>query len=215
MNFHKKWKFLFPAMITTMLVFIPWDIIKTSIRVWGFNPDHVQGWYFFNLPVEEVLFFIAIPYACLFTYHAFGYLIKKDYFGEAAKYITITLILLLTLVALFNTERTYTLVTFLATAFFLLIHFIFIKDKTYMGRFYFMYMVILIPFFLVNGALTGMFTPEPVVWYDDTKNLGIRIGTIPIEDSVYGLLMLLMNVTVYEALQSRFNRKEVQIRQGK
>lgn len=75
-----------------------------------------------------------------------------------------------------------------------------------MGRFYFMYLVILLPFFLVNGALTGMFSPEPVVWYDHTQNLGIQIGTIPIEDSVYGLLLLLMNVTIYEALQSRSKR---------
>ena len=75
-----------------------------------------------------------------------------------------------------------------------------------MGRFYFMYLVILLPFFLVNGALTGMFSPEAVVWYDNTQNLGIRIGTIPIEDSVYGLLLLLMNVTIYEALQSRSKR---------
>lgn len=72
-----------------------------------------------------------------------------------------------------------------------------------MGRFYFTYLIILIPFFIVNGALTGLFTPEPVVWYDDSQNLGIRLGTIPIEDSVYGLLLLLMNTTIYEALHRR------------
>lgn len=200
LKFHHKWKYLLPAILATMLIFVPWDIIKTSIGVWGFNPRYLSGIYFFNLPVEELMFFVAIPYACLFTYHSFEYLIMKDYFGGAARYITISLIVTCIVVALFNLERTYTMVTFFATASFLLLHLLVIKGN-YMGRFYFMYLVILVPFFLVNGALTGMFTPEPVVWYDDTRNLGIRLGTIPIEDTVYGLLMLLMVTTVYEKLR--------------
>lgn len=200
LKFHHHWKYLLPAILLTMLVFVPWDIIKTSIGVWGFNPRYLSGIYFFNLPVEELLFFIAIPYACLFTYHSFEYLIKKDYFGRAARYVTISLIVVLSVVAFFNLDRTYTVVTFFATAFFLLLQLLVIKGP-YMGRFYFMYLVILIPFFLVNGALTGMFTTEPVVWYDDTRNLGIRLGTIPIEDSVYGLLLLLMVTTTYEKLK--------------
>ena len=81
LKFYRNWKYLFPAMLATMWVFIPWDVYKTASGVWGFNPDHLQGIYIFNLPIEEWLFFIAIPYACLFTYHSFEYLIKKDYLG--------------------------------------------------------------------------------------------------------------------------------------
>ncbi|KAF0194682.1 MAG: lycopene cyclase domain-containing protein [Bacteroidetes bacterium] len=202
LRFHKNWKFLFPAMLATMAVFIPWDVYKTDSGVWGFNPDYLQGYYIINLPVEEWLFFIAIPYACLFTYHSFGYLIKKDYLGPYAKAITAALILILLIVAVLNPMRTYTFVTFLAAAVFLTLH-LFVFRADYLGRFYVMYFVTLIPFFIVNGALTGSFTPEPVVWYDDARNLGIRLGTIPVEDSVYGLLMLLMNTTVYEWLRSR------------
>jgi lycopene cyclase domain-containing protein len=84
LKFYRNWKYLFPAMLGTMLVFIPWDMLKTSLEVWGFNPVHLQGIYLVNLPVEEWLFFIAIPYACLFTYHAFEYLIPKDYLGPYA-----------------------------------------------------------------------------------------------------------------------------------
>ncbi len=191
-------------MLATMLVFVPWDIVKTSLGVWGFNHQHLLGYWFFNLPVEELMFFIAIPFACVFTYHSLGYLIKKDYLKPVAKPISIALIAVLTILALFNIDRTYTFVTFTATAAFLLIHLLFIKAD-YLGRFYLSFVVILIPFLLVNGALTGMFTVEPVVWYDDSRNLGIRIFTIPIEDSVYALLLLLMNTTIYEALNKRKN----------
>jgi lycopene cyclase domain-containing protein len=208
LKFYRNWKYLFPAMLGTMLVFIPWDVYKTASGVWGFNPDHLQGIYIFNLPVEEWIFFIAIPYACLFTYHAFEYLIKKDYLGSSAKAITAVFILILLIVAVLNPDRTYTFVTFLAAAVFLTLH-LFVFKADYLGRFYVMYFATLIPFFIVNGALTGMFSAEPVVWYDDTRNLGIRLGTIPIEDTVYGLLMLLMNTTIYEWL--RYKDKKIMV----
>lgn len=202
LKFYQEWKFLFPAMLFTMVIFIPWDIIKTGMGVWGFNPKYLQGIYFYNLPIEELVFFIAIPYACLFTYHSLNYLIKKDYLGPYSRSITLFLIIILVIVAMLNISRIYTLVTFLMTAALLAVHFFLLKS-TYLGRFYFTYLVILVPFFIVNGALTGSFTQEPVVWYDDTRNLGIRMGTIPIEDSVYGLLLLLLNTTIYEWLRSR------------
>jgi lycopene cyclase domain-containing protein len=49
----------------------------------------------------------------------------------------------------------------------------------------------LIPFFIVNGILTGSFIEDQVVWYNNDENLGIRIGTVPIEDSVYAFTMIL------------------------
>ncbi|MDY0342545.1 MAG: lycopene cyclase domain-containing protein [Lentimicrobium sp.] len=202
LKFYQNWKYLFPAILGTMLIFIPWDAAKTSMGVWGFNPDHLQGIYLFNLPIEEWLFFIAIPYACMFTYHSFEYLIRKDYLAPYARPFTILLIVLLLIVAAFNPERWYTFITFVSTAIFLTLH-LFVFKSRYLGRFYMMYFATLIPFFLVNGALTGMFTADPVVWYDDSKNLAIRLGTIPIEDAVYGLFMLLLNTTIYEWLRSK------------
>jgi lycopene cyclase domain-containing protein len=50
----------------------------------------------------------------------------------------------------------------------------------------------LIPFLLTNGLLTGAFLPEPIVWYNDAENLGLRIGTIPVEDALFGMLMMLV-----------------------
>ena len=50
----------------------------------------------------------------------------------------------------------------------------------------------------MNGILTGWLLPEPIVWYNDAATLGVRLNTIPIEDSVYLLLMLLIVTTVYE-----------------
>jgi lycopene cyclase domain-containing protein len=89
-------------------------------------------------------------------------------------------------------------VTFTLTALFLAIHWFKFKNK-FLGRFYVTYVIHLIPFFLVNGILTYL----PIVRYNDAENLGIRIFTIPIEDSIYSMLLLLMNISIYEYLMSR------------
>ena len=52
----------------------------------------------------------------------------------------------------------------------------------------------LIPFIIINGFLTGSYTSEPVVWYNDVHNLGIRFLNIPIEDFIYSFLMLSMTL---------------------
>ena len=65
---------------------------------------------------------------------------------------------------------------------------------------------LILPFLIVNGLLTGSFLEEPVVWYNDAQNLGIRIATIPVEDVFYGLLMILVVLTVYEALLGKRRR---------
>jgi lycopene cyclase domain-containing protein len=206
LRFDKEWLYAFAAMLLTMVVFIPWDMLKTSLGVWGFNPRYLIGVYLGNLPLEEWLFFIAIPYACVFTYHSLNYLIKKDMLAGVAGKLSLVLASGLLIIGLANLDKLYTSVTFISTGLFLFLHW-FILRPVYLGRFFVMYFVTLLPFFVVNGILTGSFIPGEVVFYDNTQNLGIRLGTIPVEDMVYGLLMLLMNVTWFEFLKTRLAKK--------
>ena len=99
-------------------------------------------------------------------------------------------------------NKLYTGVTFLLTGGFLALVMLKLRVR-FMGRFYFAFAFLLIPFLIVNGVLTGSVTPEPVVWYDNTQNIGIRVGTIPLEDFVYALLMILMPITIWEKLEER------------
>lgn len=194
------------AIILPGILFVLWDEYFTQLKIWGFNPEYVTGIFIGNMPIEEILFFICIPYACVFSYFIIIYLIPKDYFASYQRYISIAIIVLMLVVAVFTLERLYTSVTFIALAAYITLLEFVLKSK-FLGRFYFSYLFMLVPFFLVNGILTGSFIEGEVVWYDNTHNLGIRLGTIPVEDVFYGMLLLMMNVSVFEWLRSKNNTK--------
>jgi lycopene cyclase domain-containing protein len=198
LNFHKTWIAFYPAAIITAAVFIIWDIWFTGMGIWGFNPDYLIGVDVANLPLEEWLFFFCIPYAIVFTYASVKKLVKSEFFSTSSKKLSIGIVLLLILIAILNIEKIYTSLTFLSTAIFLLIHTFFFRTE-YMGKYYLSYLITFLgPFLLVNGMLTGSFIENQVVWYNNSENLSFRIFTIPIEDFVYGFLLYLMNVTLYE-----------------
>lgn len=116
--------------------------------------------------------------------------------------VTDILAILLFLGGLIFYDRWYPSVTFIFASIFLLLH-RWVWKTNYLGKFYVAFIFILIPFFIVNGILTGTGIEEQVVWYNDSENLGFRMGTIPVEDTFYGMLLLLMNVSLFEYGQKK------------
>lgn len=196
-SFWRKWPGLFAGILFMGLLFLPWDAYFTAQGVWGFNPRFLSGPGLWGMPVEEWLFFLFIPYSCMFLYEVMRFYVKRDVLGKIARPFSIALITLLVLLGLLYFDRVYTAVTFLLTAAYLT-YVVFVLRPAWLGRFYVGYGISLIPFFVVNGILTGSLLEEPIVWYNNTENLGIRMGTIPVEDSIYLLLLLLMVTTLYE-----------------
>lgn len=199
-SFYKEWKHFFKANIIVAFLFIIWDYFFTKLGVWGFNNDYLTGIYLKNLPLEEILFFICIPYACVFSYFAFKYIIKNNPLEKVQPIITYTLITILLVVAFFNFTKLYTSVTFISASLFLA----FLKYRGANMSYYYLSYVFILPFFFIsNGILTGSFLLEPIVWYNDFENLGIRISNIPVEDSIYGMLLIFMNIELYEFFKGR------------
>lgn len=200
LDFYKTWKAFFPAVIITSIVFISWDIVFTAIGIWSFNERYVLGINVMGIPLEEWLFFFCIPYASVFTYHCFKLFFKFEDLKRVGSLTSIILMVILPIIAVAFIDRLYTSITFLATSLFLLAHYYGLFVYVKLGRFYVIYLILLIPFLITNGILTGSWIEDAVVKYNPAHNLGIRILTIPIEDSVYGLFLILMNVTIYEAI---------------
>ncbi|MBK9599276.1 MAG: lycopene cyclase domain-containing protein [Flavobacteriales bacterium] len=196
------WHALWPAIGCMMLLFIPWDAWFTHLGIWDFNTDHLAGLELFGLPLEEWLFFICIPYACLFTYYCFRVLGVKDYLGKNTAIFTWAPIAGLLLVNIFFPGKAYTSSAFGGLA--LWLPPVAALDEAPMARprlFRPISSCCCLPW--SSMILTGSFLEEAVVWYNDGQNLAVRIGTIPVEDIFYGLFMFLMTVTVYEALLKR------------
>jgi len=187
-------------MIPPAFFYIIWDIFFTRKNVWSFNENYITGIKLINLPIEEVLFFFVVPYCCVFIYECircyFSLLSNKN---SANVFLQIIAIILLVTGLIFY-SRYYTSWSFILCALFIAKLYVFKKFfKDFNADFFLVaYAIILIPFLLVNGFLTAI----PVVLYNDAENLGIRIYTIPLEDIFYGMLLIMMNIALYEKLRN-------------
>ena len=68
-QFNLQFGSFLKAAILVAIPFIAWDIWFTAHGVWWFNTDYTLGITFFGLPLEEILFFVCIPFSCIFTYY--------------------------------------------------------------------------------------------------------------------------------------------------
>lgn len=201
-RFLSNWKAIFTAMAIASGIYLAWDEAFTAMGVWGFNEHYVIGSYLGSLPIEEFNFFWTVPFACLFIYEVLNYFIKVDVLERYHQAITFFFLLCTLFLGVYFYPKWYTSVCFFLTTFLMSLQFLVFKFK-WMGRFYLGYFVSLVPFMIMNGWLTGSFTDEPIVWYNDMENIGLRIFTIPAEDSMYLLSYLYILTVFYERGKKR------------
>lgn len=193
LKFYKLWRPLFLSVFITMIFFITWDVLFTKNGFWGFNEEYYMGIKLLSLPVEEWLFFICIPYACVFTHYSLlAYFPNLRISEKNTKSILVFLLILFFLLVIIKNDRWYTLINYGYAIILILI--VMKQDFNLLQRYLPTFMVMLIPFFIVNGILTGSFIENEVVWYNDNENLGIRLGTIPVEDVTYAFTLILTNL---------------------
>ncbi len=210
--FEKKFHFIQyfrPTFLSVFLMAVPfiiWDVFFTSIGVWGFNSEYHLSLEIFQMPIEEWLFFFCIPYACLFTHEVLKYYFPNFKLSvKATVAIGFSLLLLVGGLLIFNFGKWYVTVNF--TFFFILLGYA-LKNKIETLQVYFpSFVIILIPFFVINGILTGSFIEAPVVWYNNDENLGFRIFTIPVEDLFYAFNLLFSIQLIFNYLKVKKHEK--------
>ncbi len=180
------------------LPFLVWDLAVTD-RHWWFNEAYTLP-RIAGLPPGEWLYFITVPFACLYSWEM---LFKPDNVNgsrlEARGWLYPLIWLLAPLgVWLFWIGREY---TGLATLAFALVAALDFGGRRLLTHprlpLFALFLAALILVF--NGYLTG----RPVVLYDEQYQLGIRIITIPLEDFVFGFAHVWLAVSLFEGAKLR------------
>lgn len=197
-GFYKKWRFIAPGLLITGVLYLVWDYIFTYKNVWSFNDDYIMGIKLFGLPLEEMLFFVTVPFACIFIYECLICYFKLNINAKLIKYISSFLLVVCLVLALIYADRLYSIINFLTLAV-VLLYTLTKPIKLNMGKFYIAYLVSLLPFYVVNGILTSI----PIVSYDNAQNMGFRVGTIPFEDHFYSMSLILLNLIFFEYFRNK------------
>lgn len=209
--FYKNFKALAIGLLIMMLVYIPWDILFTHLGIWNFNEKYTLEYRWLLLPIEEWLFFLAVPFACVFTFECVRHF-KKSPPSSTFTRVASTLILIFCLVLMWVAGKYELWYTFSATTLCLILMLYHTYKKSpFLGYLLFAWIILLVPFYISNGILTGLHfyqydvintnnvnISDAIVRYNNQFNLGIRIWSVPVEDFFYGLAMVLLTITPYE-----------------
>ena len=195
-HYYTRWRHLVPATLVVGILFIAWDAFFSYTGVWGFNKEYLTGGSLLRLPWEEWMFFVTVPFGSLFVYECLNAYFPGDPLRGLDKPITLGLAFGLLAIGAVYFEKMYTSTTFVLAGGFMLFHF-FTIPNTYRTLFYRAFIVILVPFLIINGVLTGGLTARPVVVYNPDEFIGLRLVSIPLEDAVFGFLNLFGILSLY------------------
>jgi lycopene cyclase domain-containing protein len=201
MRYVRKWPAVLTATAVVAAVFIPWDILKTAAGVWGFNVRYVGRFAFYGLPAGELLFFVVVPFSCIFIYE-----VVQAYFRERPVRVARWVWLLgaggLVALGVVFRRQTYTLTVLVAVAVVLVLAALW--QPALLSSFHFWLAIALtyIPFLIFNGILTSV----PLVVYNEAEIWGVRVHTIPVEDFFYSFSLIGLAILVYRPLRRRWVR---------
>lgn len=198
LKFYKKLPAVSVSILVVSTVYIIWDVFATKAGDWAFNPKYLIGINYFGLPLEEILFFLTVPYSIIFIYEtAKFYLKEKEIFFSGYIYFSV-MILLITGTILFTNQNYTMIVLIYCLAFFLSAFFFFpaiLKSKI----FWLTILISYIPFLIVNFILTSL----PIVTYNSNSIWGIRLLTIPLEDFFYSFSMISLWLLCYQIAERK------------
>ena len=204
-NFYRHFGAFLLSSILVGIVFVIWDAWFTNLGVWWFNDQYLLGIRILGLPLEELLFFICIPFSCVFTYFCLTKFLPMEWKPFPEKIFVIISIILSLLAAAYFYEKIYPFVTFLTLGISLFVLY-FLLGARWIGEAWMVYLILLPGFVLVNGILTGSGLESPIVNYNPQTFIGVRFFTIPMEDFFYGFELILWNLYFFK----KFKRDEIE-----
>jgi lycopene cyclase domain-containing protein len=199
-RYVKYWKKAFLGIGLVMIPFLVWDAAVSGSH-WHFNEAFTLPFRLLGLPPGEILFFVSVPFACLFIWQI---LVTHQKITLVNNLIFLFLIagvgcLLGILFMLWG--KLYTSIVCFALAFVILMDRM-LKTYVLSQRRTVLFLILLTGLiFIFNGYLTA----RPVVLYESRYLTNLRLWSIPIEDFGYGYALILLCTILFEKLKARFN----------
>ena len=192
LSYYKKFPYVLFSIFAGGLFFVSWDIIATLRGDWSFNPQHVMGISLAGLPLEEVLFFIFVPYSLLLTYEQAAYIFRdrKVIWNQRAGY---AVGLILVIASFLVTGKNYTFMAVFSAGLVMLALSLFCPGMMERLSFWAYLLTGYLLFVLFNYFLTSL----PVVVYSPSAVSGIRFLTIPVEDFFYNFALMSVYLAFY------------------
>lgn len=198
--FIRKWLLAIASAMITSIFFLPWDILFSRISIWGFNDKYLIGIEILDLPLEEWLFFLVVPFCCIMIYEKVSTSERPQIpYRSVNMYTSFTIAICILILVTYPTQWYTASVAILGMC--LASGLRATVPKYRLLDYYHAFFWCLIPFLLIDGMLTGLITSEPVVLYNRGEITGHRIFSIPVEDMIYCYGLLMINFVVYRRLR--------------
>ncbi len=203
-SFRNKISSVLKSVAVVSTIFIIWDVSAVLLGDWSFNKAYISGISILYLPYEEILFFITVPYGCLFIYEVTKHFVKDNGL-RVNKFWNLFFTALFVSAAVIYHKQQYTFTVlvfcavFVSTASFLL--------PSLLGSrvFWITVLISFIPFGIVNYFLTSL----PVVRYNPNAIWGLRVTTIPVEDFFYSFSMVSFYILFYILAEEKYRMKRL------
>lgn len=196
-RFWSRWRGFLRGLLFVSGPFVLWDMYAAASGHWFFNQDYTFSARFQGLPIEEILFFISVPAACMFVWSTTARFHSGVFMPR--KYLQFALLAAFVAGIGFGIacDRPYTRIVLIVGAFTCLAMAIFSRwINTF--RFLLFELVTFALFLISNSVLTGL----PIITYGNDAITGYRVGTIPIEDFVYNFALINMFLLFFAGPQT-------------
>jgi len=188
-----------------LLIFVTLEQFLTNV-FWWFSDKYTVGLMIGVLPIEEVLFFISVPWATLLLWLNVNHLLKKSaervIFSRPVEYLVLTILSICSFLFFYVFFRAG---LYYSSLVFILLLLVIIFDQFIGARIIFWrnYLLFQMPVILLTTIWNGYLTARPVVIYNVLLKSNIQVFTIPIEDYLYGFVLLTFIISLYERLRKK------------
>lgn len=200
-SFRKEWKWLLPSIgvvaIPTLLV----NAQLIRIGAWGYNQDHILGQFVYLLPIEEILYYLCVPYLAMLGYYFCRYYFPGTQLKYSGRIIAGVSAALCLIIAAAYLDHLFTLISFLGVSIFLA--FCFLRRPFWLGHLIISFSVFSIAFILYNSTLGELNLIFPIFKYEAAETMDVFVNNMPIECLPYSLLVFGSIISIYERFRGK------------